>query len=366
MLAGEQVLFRSATGTGKTFAYLIPLVQRFLGLGDDGQGGDSRRLDRTGVSGPAILILAPTCELCSQIKQEADFLVHERPGAPVKVHLVIGSANMSRQIDGLKKDRPAIIVGNPARLLALARMGKLKLDRVEALVLDEGDRLMAEELAGETGELVRRINPQRQTAACSATMSATSKERLLPLMGGTVVIEETEEQEILRERISHWAIFSEDRRKISALGSFLAAAEAKKVLVFTARGGQVGNIVSQLQYHKIPAVGLYGDMDKKNRKQALDDFRAERARVLVSSDLAARGLDIPGISHVIALDVLNDPEAYIHRAGRTGRAGKRGIMVTFGDADELRNLARLEKKLGIAVYPKVLYRGRICTPENNN
>jgi superfamily II DNA/RNA helicase len=270
---------------------------------------------------------------------------------------------MSRQIEALKKDKPLVIVGNPGRLLQLEGMGKLKLSRVAALVLDEGDRLIADELFPGTEELVNRVNRRRQTLACSATMSEKSRARMLPLMGESPIILETEEQEILRERISHWAFFSETRRKISTLCSFLTASKAKKVLVFTNRGGQVGNIVSQLQYHKIAAAGLYSDMDKRGRKQALDDFRAARATVLVSSDLAARGLDIPGISHVIAMDVPVDSEAYIHRAGRTGRAGRRGIMVTIGDEEELGRFAALEKKLGIIVYPKVLYNGRICTPE---
>jgi superfamily II DNA/RNA helicase len=241
-------------------------------------------------------------------------------------------------------------------------MGKLKLNRVSVLILDEGDRLISDELLGETTELVSRVNTARQTLACSATMSPQSRARLAPLMG-TAVNLETDEQEILRDRISHWAFFSEGRRKISTLGSFLAATGAKKTLVFTTLSGQIGNIVSQLQYHKIAATGLYSGMDKKPRKQAVDDFRAGRARVLVSSDLSARGLDIPAITHIIALDTSADPEAYIHRAGRTARAGQHGIMVTIGDESELRQLASLEKKLGITVYPKVLYKGQILAPE---
>ncbi|MDR3115188.1 MAG: DEAD/DEAH box helicase [Treponema sp.] len=353
LLSGENLLFHAATGTGKTFAYLLPLFERLL---------NADLCPPQGASGPVLVIIAPTLELCSQIKEEGDFLIHEGPGrARVTMSLIIGSANISRQIETLKKDKPQVIVGNPARLLQLARMGKLKLGQVKALVLDEGDRLIADELFPETRDVVHRINPLRQTAACSATLSARSRERLLPFMGEPVCTVASEEQEILRERIQHWALFSETRKKISALCSFLAATKAKKVLIFSSRGGQVGNIVSQLQYHKVAAVGLYGEMDKKTRKQALADFKAGRARVLVSSDLAARGLDIPGISHVLALDV-PDREGYIHRAGRTGRAGQRGVMVTLGDAEELRRLAVLEKQLGISVYPKVLYRGCIGSP----
>ncbi|MDR2028169.1 MAG: DEAD/DEAH box helicase [Treponema sp.] len=368
LLLGENILFRSATGTGKTFAYLIPLFQNLLGLPSGAAGGPADSGPGTaGGKGPLILILAPTYELCSQIKQEADFLLRAYPGGTVPAHppkasLIIGSAQPGRQIETLKKDRPAVLVGNPGRLLHLARMGKLRLGGVRALVLDEGDRLVADELLGETRDLAALVNPDRITAACSATMGLKSRERLLPLMGTPVAGAETEDREILRDRIIHWALFSEGRRKIATLRSFIAAVQPRKALVFTGQGWDVGNIVSQLQHHQLAAVGLYGDMDKRKRKAALDDFRRDRARILVSSDLAARGLDIPGISHIIALDLPPGPEAYIHRSGRTARAGKRGLMVTIGDEEELRRLAVLEKKLGITVYPKVLSHGGIHAP----
>ncbi|MDR1949887.1 MAG: DEAD/DEAH box helicase [Spirochaetaceae bacterium] len=357
LLAGKNLIFRSATGTGKTFAYLIPLFQRiFDALPAEGNARTEGDLP----AGLVMCVCAPTYELCSQIKGEADFLLE---GSSLKAGLLIGSANISRQIEGLKKNRPGVIVGNPGRLLQLARMGKLRLNRVGALVLDEGDRLTADELFDETRELVNLVNPDRITTSCSATIPAKSRERLLPLMGRDVGILDGDDADVLREWIEHWALFSEDRRKIGTLRSLLAAARPRKALVFTARSGQVGNIVSQLQYHHIKATGLYGDMDKKKRKQALDDFRANRAQVLVTSDLAARGLDIPGLSHVIALDVPGEANGYIHRAGRTGRAGKRGVMVTLGDEGEMRNLAALEKKLGIVVYPKVLFGGQVSAPD---
>jgi superfamily II DNA/RNA helicase len=367
LAAGENLIFRSATGTGKTFAYMLPLFQRLLAeeaaeAGPGGSGGP-------GTGGPRLLICAPTYELCSQIKAEADFLLAGAPVVP-KVSLIIGSANISRQIETLKKEKPAVIVGNPGRLLALARMGKLRLKGLRFLVLDEGDRLAADELLEETTELVKLITGGRPPspggclmAACSATLFPKSRERLLGLFGvparpGPRIIE-TEEREILRDRIAHWAVFSEERRKLQTLRSLLAALKPKKALVFSGRGGQPGNIVAQLQYHQVPAAGLYGDMDKKKRKEAVDGFRSGKIPVLVSSDLAARGLDIPGVTHIVALDVPADEGPYIHRAGRTGRAGKRGVMITIGDAEEMRRLVRLEKKLGITIYPKELYQGRV-------
>jgi superfamily II DNA/RNA helicase len=358
LLEGKSVVFRSETGTGKTLAYLLPGLQRLLG------GMDAP------YPGPRLLVCAPTLELCSQIKDEIDFLLDKQYG--VVVSLLIGSINLSRQIDNLKKNKPHVIVGNPGRLLLLLKMGKLKFRDLGFIVFDEADRLTAPESREETAALARIAAEELNRrpagrdglviAACSATVSAKTREFLRPLLDNAELLE-TDEQEILRDRISHWAIFSESRRKNQTLVSFLASAKPKKALVFTGRSNDAGKTASILQRHKIAAAALYGGMDKKERREAMERFRSGKASVLVSSDLAARGLDIPDISHVIALDVGEDKDVYIHRAGRTGRAGKKGIMVSIGDEIEMRRLAALEKKLGIAVYPKELYGGKVLAPE---
>jgi superfamily II DNA/RNA helicase len=374
LLAGQSVIFRSATGTGKTFAYLVPALQR-LRAEIEGKGPENSGSLR--YPGPAVLICAPTYELCSQIKAELDFLLAQ--GNAINTALLIGSGSLNRQIDGLKKSKPLVIVGNPGRLLVLAKMGKLKLDGLRFLALDEADRLCAEESLEETTELLRLIahNGHRlegaslgniTAAACSATVSAKTKESLSPLFADAPLLE-TDEQEILRERIEHWAIFSENRRRIITLRSLLAAVQTKKtrarILVFAGKNDEAGKVLSQLQHHHIGASALFGKMGKQERKAALDSFRAGKVSVLVSSDLAARGLDIPGITHVVALDVPDDKEAYIHRAGRTGRAGKRGIMVSIGDEQEMRRLAGLEKKLRLRIQPKELRNGTVCGPFEN-
>jgi superfamily II DNA/RNA helicase len=378
LLAGENLLFQAPTGTGKTFAYLLPLFQRLL-------------TDPAGIQGKVrLLICAPTLELCSQIKGEVDFLLEAWPeGTAPRAALLIGSADIKRQIVILKKEKPAVVVGNSVRLLQLARMSRLQMGGVRAVVLDEGDRLVANEMREQTEALLRFVPAEdRQTVACSATLSAKSRERLSALFGPSIAVPGTAVPDAIADTIpggapasgnapavafiqaeekitsvEHWAFFAENRKKISCLRSLLAAAKPKKALVFTARGGDAGNILSQLQYHHFAASGLWGDMDKRARKAAMDGFRQGNLSVLVASDLACRGLDIAGISHVIALDVPDDSELYLHRSGRTGRTGKRGIMASIGNEEELRRLQKIEKKLGITVYPKELYGGKIVVPE---
>jgi superfamily II DNA/RNA helicase len=350
LLAEKSVIFRSATGTGKTYAYLLPAFQRITALADTPGSG----------RGPALIICAPTIELCSQIKSSAERLL-EGQG----VALLTGSTGLNRQIESLKKSKPLAVVGNPGRLLLLAKMGKLPFHNLRFLILDEADRLTASDSREETAALVRFIADRPDNtapltvAACSATVTIKIREYLSPLLNDAALLE-TDEQEILRERIQHWAILSESRRKTQTLISFLSAAKPKKTLVFTGRSHDAGKVAAVLRNHHINAGGLYGGMDKKERKGAIDRFRSGKIAVLVSSDLSARGLDIPDITHVAALDVGEHKDSYIHRCGRTGRAGKRGIMVSIGDETEMRRLAGLEKKLGITVCPKELYRGKVC------
>jgi len=355
MLAGKSLIFRSATGTGKTFAYLLPVLNAI-----------------TTNDGVQALICAPTLELCSQIKAEVDFL------SPVPAVLLIGSVQIDKQIENLRKSKSPVIVGTPARLLALAKMGKLKFNPLKFLILDEADRLTAQECREETAELLKIIerdanrteNKNICAAACSATVGKKTAVQLGALFANAEIAE-SEDHEILREKIEHWAIFSEKRRKDQTLRSLLSAIKAKKsrakALIFTSRGDEAGLVLSRLQYHHVSAVGLFAKANNKplsnaERKAALDSFREGSVAALVSTDLAARGLDIPGITHVVALDVPDDSDVYIHRCGRTGRAGKRGTMVTIGDETQMRLLASLEKKLKIRVQPKELRYGQICAP----
>jgi superfamily II DNA/RNA helicase len=356
ILDKKNIMFRSETGTGKTFAYLLPVLQNIISAGAAAPGAGHCRF----------LVVSPTLELCSQIKNEVDFLLKNLKieGCPVGIKslLASGAGNIDRQIKSIRKDKPAVISANTGRLLQLVNMNRLRLHKLEYIVLDEADRLTADELWDETRELLKCVNPGAVKIACSATLPEKVRRRLDSILGETLVCE-SDEQEILRNKILHWALWAEDRDKIDALRSFLSAARPKKTLVFSERAASIQEIVAKLNHHKYGASGIYSGMGKKERKNALDNFRAGIVPVLVSSDLAARGLDIENITHIVTMGVPEDSEVYIHRAGRTARAGKKGVMVSIGSEKDLRRLRGIEKKLSLVVYPKILYNGKICSPD---
>lgn len=341
VLQNKNVVFESETGTGKTFAYLLPLVQN---------------LENCKSNEDKIIILAPTYELASQIKLTASQVTS------LKASLFIGGTPIKRQIEVLK-DKPQIIIGNPSRILELIHLKKLKTSNVKALVLDEADRLVSVEIADETKKLISTIPCDAQFIACTATLNQNTKHTLNGLFSNLNEIILPKE-DILSKKITHYALFAESRDKISTLKSFILAENPEKVLVFTSRADQVENIAQKLQYKKVDCMALHAKTDKKERKAAIDRFRNGKCRILITSDLASRGLDIPGITHIVQMDLPSNEDFFVHRSGRTARAGKSGINVVIGDEYEMRKYAALEKKFGLKVYPKMLYKGKLVNPSD--
>lgn len=339
ILQKKNVIFESETGTGKTFAFLLPLIQA---------------LEEVPSKEDKIIIVAPTYELASQIKTNAAKITG------LKTSLFIGGTPLKRQIEALK-DKPQIIIGNPSRILELIHLKKLKTTNVKAIVLDEADRLISVEIADETKKLLASIPCDAQFIACSATINENTKKVLGGIFSNPNFVIMPKE-DILSKKITHWAIFAENRDKIAALKSFILAENPEKALVFTSRADQVENIASKLLYKKVDCMALHAKTDKKERKAAIDRFRNGKCRILVTSDLASRGLDIQGVSHIIQMDLPSNEDFFIHRSGRTARAGLSGINVVIGDEYEMRKYAALEKKFGLTVYPKVLYKGKVVNP----
>lgn len=349
---GKNIMFQSETGTGKTFAYLLPLLSRL--------NSTENRMAR-------LMIASPTYELASQIKVQVQKI------SGIKCALLIGGAPISRQIE-LLKEKPEIVIGGPARLLELIHLKKLKADGIETLVLDEADRLLSPELRDSTKGLMERLPKSVQLIGNSATVSKYTREILQKARNG-ILNDEKENailfvalpmENVLRKQISHWAIFSERRDKIDTLRSFINAEKPKKLLVFTSKSDQIENIASKLRFKKIDCETLCGKTNKVDRKSAIDRFRSGKTKILITTDLASRGLDIEGITHVVQMDLPEKEDFFIHRAGRTARAGATGINCVIGDAWEMENYARLEKKLKITVFPKMLYKGSVVDPNSFN
>ena len=349
---GKNIMFQSETGTGKTFAYLLPLLSRL--------NSTENRMAR-------LMIASPTYELASQIKVQVQKI------SGIKCALLIGGAPISRQIE-LLKEKPEIVIGGPARLLELIHLKKLKADGIETLVLDEADRLLSPELRDSTKGLMERLPKSVQLIGNSATVSKYTREILQKARNG-ILNDEMENailfvalpmENVLRKQISHWAIFSERRDKIDTLRSFINAEKPKKLLVFTSKSDQIENIASKLRFKKIDCETLCGKTNKVDRKSAIDRFRSGKTKILITTDLASRGLDIEGITHVVQMDLPEKEDFFIHRAGRTARAGATGINCVIGDAWEMENYARLEKKLKITVFPKMLYKGNVVDPNSFN
>lgn len=337
ILNGENVLFQSDTGTGKTFAYLLPLLDKLDKLEENGNDGDF----------VGVMIVAPTFELASQINAACKSVTTHKSA------LIIGGAPIKRQIEILK-EKPKIVVGTAARLTELIRLKKLKTENLFAIVFDETDRLLKKESIADASEL-RNLTPKKtQIIACSATLNkqtkiffADSKNVILP------------SENILKNKISHWAFFAENRDKIDVLRKFLLAEKPAKTLIFTSRADQVENIFNKLIFKKIECLCLHAKTDKQQRKNAIDFFRRGKTNVLITSDLAARGLDIPDVTHVVQMDLPQDEDFFVHRCGRTARAGKSGINAVIGDEWEMRRFSKIEKKFGLTVYPKEIHNGKI-------
>ncbi len=357
----KHCFFESETGTGKTLAYVLPLLQKsFLDKTDNGQ--DVSLIEKNKVAvfpNPEMIVISPTLELASQIKNEINYFL------PFKAVLCFGGAPLKRQIESFK-DKPYAVVGSSVRLTELIHLKKLKINNVKAIILDEVDRLFSPEMRDETLAMVDMMPSSCQVIACSATLPESMQKILKRAVERkdekNFEIAMLPKEDILKSRIKHWAFHAESRDKAKVLRSFLAAENPKKAIIFCSRVDETVYLNERLKHHKVDCEVLTAKTDKVKRKQALDRFRSGKLSIIITSDLAARGLDIPNISHIIQMDLPSNADFFVHRAGRTARAGKDGINAIIADEYELRNLSKLEKRLGIIIYPRELRNGKVVEP----
>ena len=349
LLGGTDAYLSAPTGTGKTLAYLLPILGKI--------DPETPRVQA--------MVLAPTHELAAQIHRQAQRLA-QLSGRPVRSQLLIGGANIRRQVEGLRKKKPHLVVGSAGRILELVRMKKLKLPGVGTVVVDEADRMLAEKPLRLLRELARAVPAGAQRVFVSATENADALAAARGFAPELVRISAGANQ--VNPDIRHLCFEVADRSKADLLRRLVHALEPRRALVFVHRNKDAELVAAKMEHYGIPVADLHGARGKLERQRALERFRSGKVRLLIVSDLAARGLDIGGVTHVFNHDVPSVARDYLHRAGRTGRAGAAGCAVSLASQRELRLVKRHASELGIEIRRATLREGCVheCALENSD
>jgi superfamily II DNA/RNA helicase len=344
IVSRKDLIAASETGSGKTLAYLLPI---FMMLDKD-------------IKNPQAMIIAPTHELAAQVLKQAELLVKNAPDyAWVEPAVLIGGASLQRQLDKLKK-KPRLIIGSAGRILELIKMKKLTSHFVKTIVLDEADRLCHPQNLDQLRALIKTTLRDRQIVLFSASINPSTVETAKEFLKEPETVD-VRIKDALPKNIEHLYFISEYRDKIKLLRKIVHGEKIKKAIVFmdSTDSKKIDTIAERLNFHGIPCVSIYGGTQKHDRRQALSDFRDGRATLLIASDLAARGLDFKGLTHVINYDMPEDAEIYLHRAGRCGRMGEKGVAVSIITPGEKEHIRAMEKKFHIEIKEKQMSFGHI-------
>ncbi|MCX8130493.1 MAG: DEAD/DEAH box helicase [Clostridia bacterium] len=334
------LIVQSETGTGKTLAYLLPLFHKL----------------NTSVREMQAIILVPTHELAIQIQRQIERLAQN---SDVKVSSVpiIGNVNIERQIEKLR-DKPHIIVGSAGRILELIKKKKISAHTIKTIILDEADRLMDDNNVDSVKAVIKSTLKERQLLMFSATISQNTIAKAKEIMKEPEFIK-GESKTTVPDTIEHLYFIAEQRDKIEVLRKLTRIINPQRALVFINRSEEIEITTAKLRYHGLKADGIHGSNFKSERKRTMEEFRAGKIQLLIASDIAARGLDIEGVTHVFNLDIPEDPKDYIHRTGRTGRKGNKGVAISIITERELQIIKKYEGALKIQIEGKSMYMGKI-------
>jgi superfamily II DNA/RNA helicase len=342
--AGKDVIAESPTGTGKTLAYLLPLLEKI----------DPEK------KAPQAVILASSQELVMQIFTE---IQKWKEGSQIRAASFIGGANTKRQLEKLKK-HPHIIAGTPGRMSELIKQKKLKMHEVNLIVLDEGDQLLIPEHIKTVESIVKSTLQDRQVVLFSATLPPETIQSAKSMMKDPEVIQVERDKE-MDGKVDHVYFSTEEREKGRALAK-IARLEGLKAIVFVQDIATLSVVADKLKFEDVQASVLHSDLGKNERKNSLDQFRLGKVNILLTTDVAARGLDIRDVTHVVHYDVPRDLNQYVHRSGRTGRFGAEGTVLSLATSREEPDLKKFSRKLDVPLEKKILYKGTVANEEEKN
>ncbi|GAB2694039.1 DEAD/DEAH box helicase [Paenibacillus thermoaerophilus] len=341
LAGGEDVVARSGTGTGKTLAFLLPVLQ---GIDADSQAVQA-------------VVLAPTRELAAQLQQEAEYWT---AGTALRTQMLIGGASLERQVDKLK-EKPHLIVGTPGRVAELIKLRKLSLHQAKWIIADETDQLL--ELGDDRDlETVLKAAPRdRRIGFFSATVTEPVLELARRWMPEPRFVSISPDERVPRA-ITHVYLTAEARDKKNVLANLIKSLKPKAAIVFVNETGPIRDLLGRLRGEGIAADTLFGQQSKQGRAAVMQQFRKGKIKVLISTDVAARGLDIPNLTHVFQFDPAPSADAYVHRSGRTGRMGAPGTVISLAAKNEEFIVKKFEKQLRVPIERKVLIGGKLVTP----
>ncbi|MBB4826876.1 ATP-dependent RNA helicase DeaD [Sporosarcina luteola] len=321
-MEGRDVIGQAQTGTGKTAAFGIPIIEK---------------IDMNDPSVQA-LIIAPTRELAIQVSEEIYKVGY---GKRARVLTVYGGQEIGRQIRALRNN-PQIVVGTPGRILDHINRRTLKLNKVQTLVLDEADEMLNMGFIEDINTILENVPSERQTLLFSATMPGPIRKIAETFMKDPEVVK-IKSKEMTVENIEQFFVKSQESEKFDILTRLLNVHQPELAIVFGRTKRRVDELSHALSIRGYLAEGIHGDLTQAKRMSVLRQFKENKIDVLVATDVAARGLDISGVTHVYNFDIPQDPESYVHRIGRTGRAGKSGVAVTFVTPREMSYLRVVEE-----------------------
>lgn len=331
LLEGGDLLGIAQTGTGKTAAFTLPMLQHLSG----------RNFSLTPCE-PRALILAPTRELASQIKESLD---KYGEGLKLKYAVIFGGVGQGAQVAALRNGLD-ILVATPGRLLDLMNQGHVKLGKVEIFVLDEADRMLDMGFINDIRKIIPKLPTKKQTLLFSATMPQEIASLAAKILHQPKKIEVTPPSTTV-EKIDQRIIHCKKADKYQLLRKIISEESTELTLVFTRTKHGANKIVDYLTHYKIPCAAIHGNKSQTAREAALENFKQGKIKVLIATDIAARGIDVQGISHVVNYDLPVEAESYVHRIGRTARAGKEGDAISFCDETERDALKRIERTIGL-------------------